>query len=163
MVAHPLTCRNMCCNCWEILCRNLTKQASLQCCEKSRNWGIIMSEFFSFFSVILQESSEVVIILLYTGDCIFWNLHPHTSLAEAFGQFAFCCASYFIVIVHRIGAKAINEGGEVDVDTGCRLTSDVSVCLHCVQEYSRHSETRRCLHCAGCPMTDCAQHLVFPG
>ena len=38
--------------------------------------------------------------------------HPHTSLAGAFGQFAFSCASYFIVIVHRIGAGAIDEGGE---------------------------------------------------
>ena len=50
---------------------------------------------------------------------VYWGLYlvlipsPHTSLAGAFGQFAFCCASYFIVIVHRIGAKAIDEGGEV--------------------------------------------------
>ena len=70
--------------------------------------------FLLLFSVILPESSEVVIILLYTGDCIlFWYLHPHTSLAGALGQFAFSCASYFIMIVHRIGAKAIDEGGEV--------------------------------------------------
>ena len=33
-------------------------------------------------------------------------------MAGAFGQFAFSCASYFIVIVHRIGAGAIDEGGE---------------------------------------------------
>ena len=34
-------------------------------------------------------------------------------MAGAFGQFAFSCASYFIVIVHRIGAGAIDEGGKV--------------------------------------------------
>ena len=56
-------------------------------------------------------------------------------MAGAFGQFAFSCASYFIVIVHRIGAGAIDEGGGVlHIDTSCRLTSDVSVCLHCVCE-----------------------------
>ena len=92
------------------------------------------SLFSNFAGVICGCNYNAVYWGLYFVSDTVTLTHPHTSMTGAFGQFAFSCASYFIVIVHRIGAGAIDEGGEVEVDTGCRLTSDVSVCLHCVCE-----------------------------